>query len=406
MIKRLFRGALIMLALCSVNEVLPMERLKTVPWTWTETENELVGKIVELYSAAIEGDLFTASSCVGDAPVEFCVPYSDVDGAGCGVELSLEQYPQSLVGQRYKSSTPSEALEKFSKIGPMGAKDLLVDGSQPLRLQSHAARSAKPLCPFLMRLKIKGWPELTSLRFLQHPALVEDNTFRHCLSYLQVAACGISKFDSSFFQGYSNLIDLDLHNNCINELVVRRAVSSVLDFVENLNLANNSIVDLAEAFTSGWSRLQRLDLSDNSITEITGGAFRGLIFLYSLDLSNNLLRSGNIAEDAFDGISSSAPLFKLVIYLANNVLSAFPPVPQSVASKLIRLDLDGNPIMTIDGDVDFAEKFSSLRVVSLVYDPRTDGENAALIGLLQALSEFSACRVIIERPVGDGYSTP
>lgn len=383
-VKKTFSAILANVVLCFSVSVFPASAAY-----WTDTEVTLVDHICEQLDFALGEDFFGT--------------YDHLDEDGRLIQLSLVQYPQLLTGSKHRSNLPQEALDKFNAeiYYSSDEGERLVDCSQSLRLQAHASRSPKPLCPFLIKVRISGWHDLHTLHFLQHPLLKNNKLFVACLYSLDVVDSGIQNFNCSHLNGYSILTELDLHGNQIAELILGE---SFLSFLEKLILADNSIRDLGSFFTAGWWRLQALDLSDNCISALGKNAFKSLIMLYELFLENNLLGNSRIHKRAFDGVSQASPLFKLVVSLKGNTLTDFPPI-QPLASKLIRLYLDGNPIDDVDPDALGFSQFTMLREVSLVNAGRSFAGNASLEVQLRNLLP---CRVVAEdRPIDtSGYTTP
>lgn len=356
---------------------------------WTDTEKTLVDNICEQLEFALDQDCFSTYD------------YADEDDRL--IRLSLVQYPQLLTGSKHRSNLPQEALDKFNAeiYYSSDEGERLVDCSQSLRLQAHASRSPKPLCPFLIKVRISGWHDLHTLHFLQHPLLKNNKLFVACLYSLDVVDSGIQNFNCSYLNGYSILTELDLHGNQIAELILGE---SFLSFLEKLILADNSIRDLGSFFTAGWWRLQALDVSNNAISALGENVFKSLIMLYDLCLEQNLLGNSRIHACAFDGVSEATPHFRLVVNLSDNTLTDFPQI-QAVAPKLIRLNLDHNPITEVDSELlDFAQ-FRMLREVSLLNNARTSAQNASLKEQLRNLLD---CRIVVDaRPVDNsGYTTP
>ncbi|MBI2601692.1 MAG: leucine-rich repeat domain-containing protein [Deltaproteobacteria bacterium] len=139
--------------------------------------------------------------------------------------------------------------------------------------------------------------------------------------------------DLSLFIGFSNLIELVLENNSIEDLTPLAS----LTYLETLHLQNNEVRDLEPL--RGLNKLKSLYLDRNKIIELSH--LSDLTNLQILSLWDNR-------------ISSLTPLAKLgmlrELYLNKNDIGDVSPL--KTLSKLERLSLDQNPIAIRENKTD------------------------------------------------------
>ncbi|XP_076831867.1 tsukushi isoform X2 [Brachyhypopomus gauderio] len=158
-------------------------------------------------------------------------------------------------------------------------------------------------------------------------------------SHLDLSGNSISSITDSMLSGpgYTTLVSLDLSNNHIAQVSAK--AFSKLRYLETLDLSHNDLENLSGGSFSGL-RLTDVDLSDNMFQDFNLDLFntRGQETPISVDLSNNLLStvSRNPQGHALH-INS--------LILAGN---KFRVVPELTGVPLQYLNLDGNPIRSIE----------------------------------------------------------
>ncbi|XP_048837359.1 tsukushi [Brienomyrus brachyistius] len=161
-------------------------------------------------------------------------------------------------------------------------------------------------------------------------------------SFLDLSSNSIYTITDSMLTGpgYTTLVSLDLSRNYISE--VHPNAFSKLRYLETLDLSQNSLEDLTDVVFTGLP-LTELDLSNNKIQELRLDIFSTKAHgkPISVDLSNNLLAVVSRR------VHTSPPNIKSLT-LAGNLLRT---VPDLRGIPLRYLNLDGNPISSIEKDV-------------------------------------------------------
>ena len=437
-IKSFIMPALIAAVTLSSSQLFSMERLLYHPTSasgeaytslagskaalvFTPVEDEAAQLLMDLLEDTLTDNHFhskqTAESPAGDKKIS----------------LKLQPYPATLIRSDYISRTPQDALERFSRptleftaSAAEGTEEdaegelsrssspapAYRDGSQPLRLQAFASHNQKPCFPFLIYVSMSQWHDLKSLRFLQHPTIVDSyhaDLFRECLFSLEVEGCGLTYLDNADFKGYRNITMLNLHNNSIEKLdnsLPRDTSERPLHSLQELCLDDNLLRSLDNFFETSFPWLEKLSLAQNNIQELPGGCLSGLIMLAYLDLEGNLMRSKGLSVESFKGVGASSRFFNLRINLANNALTDFPLL-QQVKERLIEINLDDNPVVEISDDI---ADCNILRRVSLIKTDRPAEESATLEATIRSYCP-AGCKIILHAPqpvdaADDGYVTP
>uniref|UniRef100_W5LYH0 Tsukushi n=1 Tax=Lepisosteus oculatus TaxID=7918 RepID=W5LYH0_LEPOC len=160
-------------------------------------------------------------------------------------------------------------------------------------------------------------------------------------TYLDLSSNSIRTIPDSMLSGpgYTTLVSLDLSHNHITG--VSRSTFSKLRYLETLDLSHNALEDLTDGCFSGLP-LSEVDLSHNKIREFRLDILtsQGHGKPISVDLSQNLLtavwRSPQTPPPNIQSLS-----------LAGNRLTS---VPKLRDVPLRHLNLDGNPVVRIEGD--------------------------------------------------------
>lgn len=176
------------------------------------------------------------------------------------------------------------------------------------------------------------------------------------LTQLKISRCNIKKITKDMFSGLSELMDLNLEGNKIDEVAVGSFRNLV--FLGDLNLSNNNIAQLPRGIFDDNSQLAALDLSGNPLQKVDTSLFENLEMLVlsncqlkeftrgnltslvNLDLSNNLLTS--LSSDVFGNMTNLEYLT-----LAKNQLTSLPTDIFANNSRLSRIILDGNDLQRL-----------------------------------------------------------
>ncbi|KAK3931113.1 Chaoptin [Frankliniella fusca] len=152
----------------------------------------------------------------------------------------------------------------------------------------------------------------------------------------------ITKLNSDVFEGAAAIEVLDLSQNFLRE--VPSVAFKELTKLRHLNMSANLIQRLDNEALRAQTQLESLDLSGNNIGNIAPGTFRGLRALRHLDLSVNALRT--VEDDAFEGLDA----LETLRLRDNNILA----VPASALGRLPRLrtlSLDYNRLAVVSADL-------------------------------------------------------
>lgn len=118
------------------------------------------------------------------------------------------------------------------------------------------------------------------------------------LQRLFLSECKISYISDEAFAQLTNLVELDLSHNSIQQ-VPSKALELTKYSLRKLNLAHNLIHVLDTAAFSRLSHLNVLDLSNNQLSQMKPNPFQGLIDLKELKLNENRLSqlASNVISD-------------------------------------------------------------------------------------------------------------
>uniref|UniRef100_A0A8C5S2X8 Tsukushi n=1 Tax=Laticauda laticaudata TaxID=8630 RepID=A0A8C5S2X8_LATLA len=160
-------------------------------------------------------------------------------------------------------------------------------------------------------------------------------------TYLDLSSNHLEAINQSMLTGpgYTTLVGLDLSYNKISSVLPD--TFSKLRYLESLDLSHNSLVTVPEDCFS-QSPLGEVDLSNNLLLEVTLNifAFKGQGKSIIVDLSNNLIsRVFRYPDKPIPNIQS--------FNLSGNRLTSIPDL-QGIPLRY--LNLDGNPVSTIEKD--------------------------------------------------------
>ena len=125
------------------------------------------------------------------------------------------------------------------------------------------------------------------------------------ITTLVLSEAGITALKEDDFEGFSGLVDLDLHGNSLTSLPV--GVFNGLRALENLDLQNNSLNSLPVGVFDDLDALESLNLKGNSLTTLLNGIFDDVLDTLesnSLVLDDSLkttLDFSVTAQDAAEG---------------------------------------------------------------------------------------------------------
>ncbi|XP_059144979.1 leucine-rich repeat neuronal protein 1-like [Physella acuta] len=210
------------------------------------------------------------------------------------------------------------------------------------------------------------------------------------LSYNRLTEEAITK--ELFFKdaGYFQLKRLILRGNPIKKLVEDTFSFPFMKYIEEIDLSECSIMNIAANSVDDLRSLKVLDLSKNKLTQLHPATFKGLHNLITLNLRHNQLAqiTGHVFVDlvnlnalllsqnkitSFDG-NALVNTSKLVqIDISNNELTSIPYTAIDNLLLLETLDLSNNPIT----DVSQGSRVSSVKTLILDSLPLTElGDHA------------------------------
>ncbi|KAL7673565.1 hypothetical protein ACOME3_008419 [Neoechinorhynchus agilis] len=219
----------------------------------------------------------------------------------------------------------------------------------------------------------------------EHTTLTKTtlNKFRH-LKYFRIQDFGIKIIEEGAFEGFQNLVELNLKMNNIHQLSSK--MDQNLPRLESLILSNNKLTDDSVEIISKMKSLKTLDLSNNLIENVKISGDSALAGLKEINMHGNLLKkiemtlnnlrsleidySGNLA-DLLNSNFMFGQLTKLVVHggstrsIGSNLLTKIPKlkhfgVPGAQLTEIPRgndvtndvfetLILKGNQIETLKG---------------------------------------------------------
>lgn len=187
------------------------------------------------------------------------------------------------------------------------------------------------------------------------------------ITYLRLDHNRIGDLEGSAFRAFTNLVNLDLSFNVLDDSMVNTSKFSGMPNLEILSLANNAAIatlqSLAEAFAS-YGKLKQLNISDSKVFSIEKEALQGLAALEVLDLSHNGLYvisqwtslqfdslvtinlSNNQIRELGDSAFSSCPKLQDLL-LAHNAIEKFPNLDKISATMI---DLTFNKLKSLEAD--------------------------------------------------------
>lgn len=170
-------------------------------------------------------------------------------------------------------------------------------------------------------------------------SLHHKDTFKGPLSLqtLDLSKNIITSIRNGTFDGLRSLIELRLTSNKISS--IEEGSFDGLNRLRVLHLDNNLLESVNASWLQHLTSLRFLYLSNNRINHLADGIFKPLIALRVLSLHDN--RVHKIDEMAFEG-----PIGRSVdtVDLSYNLLPDVPTPALSRLTKMVSLDLSGNPI--------------------------------------------------------------
>ena len=103
----------------------------------------------------------------------------------------------------------------------------------------------------------------------------------------------LRRIESDAFSSLTNLVELDLHRNCIES--INQKHFSQLNNLKSIDLYNNRIKCIEENSFSSLKNLTKLDLSVNGLRELNPNLFIGLGNLKYLNLRDNGLKKFDLS---------------------------------------------------------------------------------------------------------------
>lgn len=144
---------------------------------------------------------------------------------------------------------------------------------------------------------------------------------------------------SDAFRGFSNLEDITLSNNGLQNL--SNGTFKDLKLLKTLSVIKNCLKSLSNDIFIGLVSLTTLNLECNNIQTLKRETFIYLISLYKLHLQNNIICK--IERGAFKGL-----ITLYTLYLQNNNLTHITKGLIKDLTNLVKLDLSDNPIQSIE----------------------------------------------------------
>jgi hypothetical protein len=178
----------------------------------------------------------------------------------------------------------------------------------------------------------------------------------YLINELNLSRKNIHKIDQDTFNGFVNLLKLNLEINNLSRLDENILSSELLNLKE-LNLKNNKLNCIDSRLFLNLKKLEILYLKSNLINRIEMNSFVTLSRLLNLDLSFNCLKC--IKCNLFQGLDHLE-----VLDLSNNDISEIEENSfQELSNYLVRLYLNNNKLKKINSN-DF-KKLENLEVLDL-----------------------------------------
>jgi Leucine-rich repeat (LRR) protein len=221
----------------------------------------------------------------------------------------------------------------FDEFYIAGANSTWRSGLEKLNYQSNQIVSCETAFSSLKKIYFDNVTELDfSHNFIEHLELGRLFTESNKMERVYLDNNHIQTIPIGLFSVFRLLKTLNLESNRITTI---ESYSFFLQFLEVLNLANNSLVQLAPNTFAGLFQLRRLNLSSNVLEYLDALAFKDLYKLVDLDLSRNRIRL------LHNFVFQNAVSLELLILLDNRLIQFYNRTFTGLISvKTILVDYD------------------------------------------------------------------
>lgn len=240
------------------------------------------------------------------------------------------------------------------------------------------------LCAYNLRRELSVQCDMVDFTKLVHAL---DHYCRNIpLDLLYVNNSTVLQLKDSIFK------NLQIHNIQISGCRIRSVSPGAFigqeEFLKNLNLQENDLVEVPVDSLGQLKFLSLLDLSHNRITNVSDGAFRTLRKLTSLKLSDNNI---TLSPDALHGLENSLKNLNL-----KGTNQKVVPVAIRGLKNLAFLDLSQNNLRDLPGgDGKDFEGLTSLTALNLERNLLQSIEENAFEGIKHSLSSLSLLNNLI-----------
>ncbi|VDP06198.1 unnamed protein product [Soboliphyme baturini] len=269
------------------------------------------------------------------------------------------------------TSIPAKAFDAFTNRFET-LRIIMDDGAlaeTPFVVHEKAFQGSVGL--MLERLEISNVPTLTELPFalkslkklqtlvLNHTSIthIPAEILSKLIGNLVITHSKVSSVDSNAFEGMEFLFDVDLSYNNLS-VFPAEALSSVMVNLRQLDLRWNDISSLSAVSFQGYERLNKLLLSGNPLVELPDRLFKGV----EDTLIEFVCDDCHLTQFPATALNVLPKIKKL--QLRNNNFSRLPRKSFYNMTVLNVVNLDNNPIVTIDYGAFDQAAFSSVALLN------------------------------------------